>query len=179
VQQENREQAIPTPDGAFEAFRLAHGPKVLRFFLGKGIPFAEAAEFTQDVLLSVYLHQMHTKPEEEAVPWLFTVTRNTAVSHLRKRGCAERKRPMLVREMMEVRERSPEEETLAQARIGRLREQIKDLPEMARRCLLLRYYQDMPPPEIGAFLEISVNTVKTHLKRGLSFLRRRLEGECT
>ncbi|MET0915981.1 MAG: sigma factor-like helix-turn-helix DNA-binding protein, partial [Jiangellaceae bacterium] len=36
-----------------------------------------------------------------------------------------------------------------------------------RDCLALRYYLELPIDQIATTLDISANSVKTHLKRGL------------
>ena len=55
---------------------------------------------------------------------------------------------------------------------GRLRELLLSLAPDARAVMLLRYQEDLGPDEIAATLEMSVNTVKSHLKRSLEQLRR-------
>jgi RNA polymerase sigma-70 factor (sigma-E family) len=51
---------------------------------------------------------------------------------------------------------------------------LRDLPHRQRDCLILRYYDELPVPEIGEVLGISANSVKTHLKRGLRSLEANL-----
>ena len=50
------------------------------------------------------------------------------------------------------------------------------LPLRQRDCLTLRYLLDLGIPEIAGTLELSPNSVKTHLQRGLASLEQRLEG---
>jgi RNA polymerase sigma factor (sigma-70 family) len=50
------------------------------------------------------------------------------------------------------------------------------LPLRQRDCLTLRYLLDLGIPEIAETLELSPNSVKTHLQRGLASLEQRLEG---
>jgi RNA polymerase sigma-70 factor (ECF subfamily) len=40
--------------------------------------------------------------------------------------------------------------------------------------MLLRFQEDLDPLEIARTLDMPVNTVKSHLKRSLDFLRQRL-----
>lgn len=51
---------------------------------------------------------------------------------------------------------------------------LRDLPHRQRDCLILRYYDELPVPDIGEVLGISVNSVKTHLTRGLRSLEAKL-----
>lgn len=52
---------------------------------------------------------------------------------------------------------------------------LRALPERQRACLVLRYYEQLSIGEVADTLGISVNSVKTHLKRGLAALEDRLE----
>lgn len=53
---------------------------------------------------------------------------------------------------------------------------VSALPRRQRDCVVLRYHLELSYDEIAAALGLTVNSVKTHLKRGLSALRQRLEG---
>jgi RNA polymerase sigma factor (sigma-70 family) len=53
----------------------------------------------------------------------------------------------------------------------RLIEAVRALPRRQRDCVALRYLMELPVAEIAATLEVSENSVKTHLKRGLARLR--------
>lgn len=57
----------------------------------------------------------------------------------------------------------------------RVIEALRGLPVGQRNCLVLRYYLDLSNPEIAGTLGVSVNTVKTQLKRGMAALERQLE----
>ena len=46
----------------------------------------------------------------------------------------------------------------------------------SRAVMLLRYQEDRDLAEIGATLDMPVNTVKSHIKRSLTALRARLIG---
>ena len=54
---------------------------------------------------------------------------------------------------------------------------LRALPRRQRDCVTLRYYYDMPVAEIATTLGLSVNTVKTHLQRGLDALGATLEAD--
>lgn len=56
-----------------------------------------------------------------------------------------------------------------------LLEALRDLPRRQRDCLVLRWYLELDLAQIAETLSISVNSVKTHLQRGLAKLRSRLE----
>lgn len=52
---------------------------------------------------------------------------------------------------------------------------LEDLPARQRECLLLRFYYELSEREIGATLDISPNSVKTHCRRGMAALKLTLE----
>ena len=56
-----------------------------------------------------------------------------------------------------------------------LLEALGSLPVRQRDCLTLRYLLDLGVPEIAATLDVSPNSVKTHLQRGLASLEQRME----
>jgi RNA polymerase sigma-70 factor (ECF subfamily) len=57
-----------------------------------------------------------------------------------------------------------------ESRLGQL---IARLPVVPRAVLLLRYQEDLDPPEIAQALGLPLNTVKSHLRRSLALLRSR------
>ncbi|MEM7306111.1 MAG: RNA polymerase sigma factor [Planctomycetota bacterium] len=70
------------------------------------------------------------------------------------------------------------DEALERADLGRrLVGAVMDLPEPYRTTIVLRFLEDLPPRRIAALRGVPVNTVRTHLERGLERLRARLEGE--
>jgi RNA polymerase sigma-70 factor (sigma-E family) len=52
---------------------------------------------------------------------------------------------------------------------------LRTLPERQRACLVLRYFEQLSVGEVADTLGISVNSVKTHCRRGLAALEQRLE----
>ncbi|MEX2653637.1 MAG: sigma-70 family RNA polymerase sigma factor [Acidimicrobiia bacterium] len=53
---------------------------------------------------------------------------------------------------------------------------LRSLPTGQRNCLVLRYYMELSNPEIADTLGVSINTVKTQIRRGMTALERKLEG---
>lgn len=54
---------------------------------------------------------------------------------------------------------------------------LRELPRRQRDCLVLRYYEELGIDDIAELLDISRNSVKTHLTRGLAALRAVLGGD--
>jgi RNA polymerase sigma-70 factor (ECF subfamily) len=160
-------------EARFDAFYQRTFGWVFSNLIRRGIPRDKASEFTQDIFFCVYTHGMHLQPEERAMPWLITVTRNKAISEFRR---AENRfgRQELDSEappQLPTTIPSPEEFLSGREEVRALWAQIRDMPEMMRKCLILRYYHELSPDEAADYLGLSVNTVKTHLKRALAYLR--------
>jgi len=51
---------------------------------------------------------------------------------------------------------------------------VRALPRRQRDCVTLRYFEDFGIPAIASTLGLSVNSVKTHLQRGMAALEDRL-----
>ncbi len=53
-------------------------------------------------------------------------------------------------------------------------EAVRQLPARQRDCITLRYFEELPIERIASTLGLSVNSVKTHLRRAMVALDRRL-----
>ncbi len=54
---------------------------------------------------------------------------------------------------------------------------VREMEEPHQTVVLLRYFEDLSPPQVAARLGVPVETVRTRLKRALSLLRERLDAE--
>ena len=105
------------------------------------------------------------------VPWLHGIVRNKAV---RLRARAARRRRLLQlfgwSEAMTVQEdRVDAPATLAKARVL-----LEALPEMQRRCFDLHVAHGLPTPVVAERCGIAESTVRQHIFRARSALRRAL-----
>lgn len=102
--------------------------------------------------------------------WLRKVTTNLAIDRLRR----EQKYPLQsLDDEADIADESLESDPLLQRR---LRVLIARLPAAPRAVVLLRFQEDMDPTEIAEALEMSINTVKSHLRRSMAALREGLSG---
>jgi RNA polymerase sigma-70 factor (ECF subfamily) len=60
---------------------------------------------------------------------------------------------------------------------ARLRGLLLDLAPDARAVVLLRFQEDLDPADIASLLGMPVNTVKSHLRRSLEWLRAQCNGD--
>jgi len=73
--------------------------------------------------------------------------------------------------------REPGDDAVADEQSGAVLDAVRSLPERQRACLVLHYYEELSIAEVAETLGISANSVKTHCRRGLASLERRLEAE--
>ncbi|MEX1004936.1 MAG: sigma-70 family RNA polymerase sigma factor [Acidimicrobiia bacterium] len=107
--------------------------------------------------------------DPDAVPaYLRSIVLNLARDHNRRGLVSLRHRissepPPGVDEEIELREDQK-----------RVIDALGSLPTGQRNCLVLRHYMELSNPEIARTLGISINTVKTHIQRGMAALELRL-----
>ena len=129
----------------------------------------DAEELAQDVFVSAHRHLGKITSQAHLLFWLRRTVCHRAIDQLRRR-------PPLAPVPLDDTAELPAAETGADPLLERcLRDLVLQLPPVPRAVLLLRYQEDLDPPEIARTLGTPLNTVKSHLKRSLALLRRRYE----
>jgi RNA polymerase sigma-70 factor (ECF subfamily) len=133
-----------------------------------------AEEVAQDSFLALF-RQLATdadrlESEDHIRFWLRRVTIQRATDALRKRA---RQPEAAAEEWMEEPHGEENTEALNAAVIALLEELLRALPEAMRVAVVLRYQEEMSPPEIATLLGQPLATVKSNLQRGLQLLRRK------
>jgi RNA polymerase sigma-70 factor, ECF subfamily len=106
-------------------------------------------------------------------PWLFTVARNLALDHLRRRH------PESLEEVDEPPalgglDSDPLAHAVSRQRGARLADSVAGMAPLDREVLSLRFEEDLDLPQLAATLGVPVPTAKARLYRALSRLRGRL-----
>jgi len=135
--------------------------------------FVDDRNAAEDMVQEAFLRLLDALPRirqpERAAAYLRSIVLNLARDHNR-------------RGLVSLRHRSPADDS-AVSIVDKivLREDQKQvidaldsLPRRQRDCLVLKYYTELPVTEIAETLGLSVNTVKTHLRRGMGELAKRL-----
>ncbi|MCI0586836.1 MAG: sigma-70 family RNA polymerase sigma factor [Planctomycetes bacterium] len=128
----------------------------------------------EDVVQQTWLAALERPPRAPGRlrAWLAIVAKNFAARAARSEDRRVRReqaaaRPERVPSTAEVFER--------EAARRRVVEAVVALAEPYRSAVLLRYFENLPPREIAARLDVPVATVQTRLKRALAQLRARLD----
>jgi RNA polymerase sigma-70 factor (ECF subfamily) len=106
-------------------------------------------------------------------PWLFTVARNLALDHLRRR------QPASLDDVAEPAapgggDADPLAQAVARQQSARLADAVARLAPLDREVLSLRFEEDLALPELAQTLNVPVPTAKARLYRALARLRGRL-----
>lgn len=136
---------------------------------------ADAEELAQDVFVQLHASLDRIEDVEHLQKWLLRAIYHRSIDRLRQRERQGLKLPL------EALDDSPEGQApdtgadpIAASSLYRL---LMLLPTDARAVVLLRFQDDLDPVDIAAVLDMPVNTVKSHLRRSLQWLRDRCAGE--
>jgi RNA polymerase sigma-70 factor (ECF subfamily) len=160
---------------AFRELLRAHKARVFSIALRFTGRRADAEELAQDVFLKLHGALAGIDSEAHLKHWLLRTVSHRCIDRLRR----DRRQPQLVpiealADGMEPAATENGHDPLAGARLRRL---LIELAPDARAVMLLRFQEDLDPTEIASVLAMSVNTVKSHLRRSLDWMRAQLAGE--
>lgn len=127
-----------------------------------------AQDVVHDVFVALY-RRGSTALLGDPQRYLTTAVVNRCRSVLRRRQVARAFRPDRPHNA-----EAADAPSLRAAERARVLAGLGGLPRRQREVLVLRYYQDLSVPEIGAVLGISAGAVSTSLSRGLQTLTTRL-----
>ncbi len=163
---------------AFTQLVRAHQRSVYSLALRALASRVEAEDLAQEVFLQLHLGLNRIESPGHLVYWLRRTVTHRAIDRIRQRN----RRPDafspasdLVAMADSTAMAGPTamvegEDPLLARRLGRL---VAELPAIPRLVVVLRYQEDLDPAEIARVLDLSVNTVKSHLRRSLASLRAR------
>src|SRR6202167_3093761 len=126
----------------------------------------DAQELAQDVFLLLHRHLADIVSTQHLRFWLRKTVCHRAIDRLRRSRLAA----LPLEAALELAAPAQDPDPVIE---GPLRQLIARLPAVPRAVLLLRYQEDLDPPEIGRALGLPLNTVKSHLRLSLALLRSR------
>lgn len=140
----------------FRALFEALYPKLVRYFVVRGLEVPVAEELAQDVLMTTYQHVDSLRQKECFFGWLFKVAGNRHLQFLRQR---KRKIETVGLTPNAVRgfKRS---EASAIERQSEFRHWMDLLEPVERQIMMLRYSEELGYQEIATALGIPLGTVK-------------------
>ena len=139
--------------------------------------FHIAEEITQDTFLKAYQKLRTLKKPQRFASWLYVIATNRCNTWLHKKhfraqllknkGGAQPEKPSYSEYAVEQNERISVE---AQREV--VKKLLAKLEESERTVMTLHYFAEMSCAEIGAFLGVSANTIKSRLRRAQQRLKK-------
>jgi RNA polymerase sigma-70 factor, ECF subfamily len=129
-----------------------------------------AEEILQDIFYQVWRTAEKFDPQRGSLPgWLVVVTRNRAISKLRRRsaGSDDELNENAVACPLNLESAASQNQLL-----GRVRGAMESLPEGQREAIELAYFEGMTHSEIASKTGEALGTVKTRIRSALEVLRR-------
>ena len=170
-------------DRAFELLMRKYQKGVHGLIWRKIGDFHIAEELTQDTFLQVYKKLSTLKDPNRFEGWLYVIANRRCINWIK------RNKAKMDRLQTQPIEKTPPEEIEAASHAHHTKQQreteaeqqrrtlvktlLAELPESERTVVTLYYLGEMTTEEIGRFLGVSVNTIKSRLRRG----RKRLQEE--
>ena len=138
--------------------------------------FHIAEEITQDTFLKAYQRLATLKKPQRFTSWLYVIAANNCRMWLRKKRL--RTQPLEETNSAELEKATysgyiieENERTIAEAKREVVKRLLANLQESDRTVITLHYFGEMSAAEIGAFLGVSVNTIKSRLRRAQERLK--------
>lgn len=165
-----------------------YSPAVSYFFARRGFGPEDCRDLTQETFLKAYRGLARFRDESGLGTWILRIAANVWKNALRSRQAVKRAAATVSLEAVSPtgEESPPLDPGLRQpgaadplARVlevesrRMLRDAVGKLPSRMRRCVLLRIDHGLKYREIGAIMQVSVDTVKTQLHQA----RQRLKDE--
>ncbi|MCW2811801.1 MAG: polymerase subunit sigma-24 [Friedmanniella sp.] len=131
----------------------------------------EAEDVTQKVFVAAWTGRKNYQPARASLPaWLMGITRNKIVDAHQARSKQRRIRTEMA---SQVEPAAPEPMDVAERLI--IAEEIARLDKVPQEVLRLAFFEDLTHAQIAERLQMPPGTVKSHIRRSLIKLKRRME----
>ena len=167
-------------DEAFSVLVQKHQKSIHALAWRKVGDFHIAEEITQDTFLSVYKNLAQLKNPNQFSGWIYVIANRFCLKWLQKNKSVMQSLEDTPMEEIEnssyTHHVSDQRQTeLTEDRRELVKRLLAKLPESERTVVTLHYLGEMTAKEIGKFLGVSVNTIKSRLRRGRKRLQEQQE----
>lgn len=142
----------------------------------------DAEDISQEVFLKVFRSFKTFKRDSKLSSWLYRITVNASIDHLRKKSAVpEKMQDEFLEEQLEHNPAgslefasNPERRAENQILQERIESALQKISAQERSAFVLRHYHDLMLKDIAEAMNISVGTVKSYLFRGIRKLQKEL-----
>lgn len=159
----------------------AHFSPLIRSFLqgqGGGMAVDVAEEIAQEVMMKVWFKAgTYDSSKAAASTWIFTLTRNARIDHIRKHARRnELTDPLTTEDIWDEDETNNPFAYLHQNRTEKhVREMMNTLPVEQQKCIQKMYMEGKSHSEISKDLNLPLGTVKSRVRLALKRLKAHLD----
>ncbi|HCN58218.1 MAG TPA: RNA polymerase [Exiguobacterium sp.] len=157
-------RAIKQDEAAFEQLILLHSEQLYRTAYVYVKNEQDALDVVQETVYKAFISIGQVKEPKYFVTWLTKILIRNCYRVLNQQTAVAD-----LIEQIPVKESSREEHLDLIDALSHLRKEYRDV-------LVLFYFHDVPMKEIASFIGITLNTVKTYLRRGREELKKQLGG---
>ncbi len=168
----------------FEEIVRVHQRRIYRVLLGLVRDPDAAGTLTQECFLRAYRNRKSFRGQSSIGTWLVRIAVNLATDHARSRrsnfwrrmfGGSNREDAAAAAEDLPDPAASPERQLGAREELQAVWSTVDQLAPQQRAVFLLRFAEEMTLEEIAQAMTLEVGTVKAHLSRALTAVRKRLK----
>ena len=156
---------------AFEELYGRHKSRVFGFLMGKLKDRSEAEDTFQAIFSKLHQNRHRYRPDIPFVPWLFTISRNAVIDHVRKKTAR--------RKYVTDSEYPMESYADPDQGLGSMDEVLSELARLSecqRQALELRFSQGLTFAEIAERMQTSADNSRQIISRAVLKLRSLIAG---
>jgi RNA polymerase sigma-70 factor (ECF subfamily) len=158
-----------------------YGARLLRFVAFSIGDQDLAQSIVQDCFMKAYNARENFRGDCSVQTWLNRIALNMILDHQRTQKFrfwrAFRKTAVDITEIASIlpsEASTPEKDLLRQERAAQVAKALESLSFNQRTIFLMHFQEGMTIPEISSAIDMSVNTVKTHLHRAVKAVRQKI-----
>jgi len=166
----------------FRKAYVAHYPKMIRFAQEYVVSEADAENIVQDVFMELWKKRAVLSMPVNLIAFLFTATKNRCINHLRHESLEKKaleklheEQKLAMKMKFDTLEAFHHDFISEQEIEDILNKAIETLPEKCRQVFYKSRVEGKKQKEIAAELEISINTVESHMRIAYKKLRAELK----
>lgn len=128
---------------------------------------------SEDIVQDTFVYYWNNRDKIEIntslKSYLYSSVRNGALNYIKKQAIERKHNPLIVEFLDEIQYSNHVEDELND--IEKIKRAIEELPEQCRRVFLMSCLDGLKYKEIAEDLNISMNTVKTHISKAYRLIR--------